>query len=294
LLNPFAMKTKLYLLLLFFTPLITNAQAPILVTPQWLNEHKNDPNLIILQVNFLQVEYEKEHIAGACFLWPSWLASNSPQSNYNAPDPKEAQELLRNLGVSNNSNVVIVHVKNEVPQSARMFLTLEHLGLRGQVSFLNGGLEAWKKEGLPVTKEIPTVTKGKFTVKSNALLVDKEYVQKTLQSNNVVVDARLQRYYDGDPTGYPRNGHIAGAKNIPYTELVNSSNKFKPADSLQVYFTPVIPDKKNEVVTYCFIGQTASVVYLAGRVLGYNMKLYDGSMQEWSYIESLPMEVTKK
>jgi thiosulfate/3-mercaptopyruvate sulfurtransferase len=175
-----------------------------------------------------------------------------------------------------------------------MFLTLEHLGLKGQVSFLNGGLESWKKAGYLVTKETPVVAKGKFTVRPTGLLVDKEYVLKTLQSNNVVVDARMQRFYDGEPVGYPRPGHIAGAKNIQFTDMVDETNVFKPNDQLQNYFTPVVPDKNNEVVTYCFIGQTASVVYLAGRMLGYNIKLYDGSMQEWSFNESLPMEVTKK
>jgi thiosulfate/3-mercaptopyruvate sulfurtransferase len=109
----------------------------------------------------------------------------------------------------------------------------------------------------------------------------------------VVVDARMQRFYDGEPTGNPRDGHIAGAKNIPYTEMVDQANFFKPADQLQNYFTTVA-DKNKELVTYCFIGQTASVVYMAGRILGYNMKLYDGSMQEWSRIESLPMEKTPK
>jgi thiosulfate/3-mercaptopyruvate sulfurtransferase len=56
----------------------------------------------------------------------------------------------------------------------------------------------------------------------------------------------------------------------------------------------VLPDKNKEVVTYCFIGQTASVIYLTGRSLGYNVKVYDGSMQEWSRIPELPMEKTKK
>lgn len=280
--------------LLLLVPLFVRAQQPILVNPQWLNEHKNDPNLVILQVNFLQAEYDKEHIAGARFLWPHWLAPNTPQANYNAPDPDEAQKLLRNLGISQSSNVVICHVRNEVSPSARMFLTLEHLGLRGQISFLNGGLEAWKKDGFPVTKETPVVKKGNFKVTQNGLLVDKEYVLKTLQSTNVVVDARMQRFYDGEATGNPRDGHITGAKNIPYTELVDASNMFKPVDQLQMYFTAVVPEKKTEVVTYCFIGQTASVVYLAGRVLGYDVKLYDNSLQEWSWLENLPMEVTKK
>lgn len=291
--TPLAMK-KILLLVLLIAPLLVNAQSPILVSPQWLNEHKNDPNLVILQVNFLQAEYEKEHIDGARFLWPNWLAPNTPQANYNAPDPVEAQKLLREFGISNSSQVVICHVKNEVSPSARMFLTLEHLGLRGQVSFLNGGLEAWKKEGLPVTKEIPVVKKGNFKVAQQGLLVDKDYALKTLKSTNVVVDARMQRYYDGEATGNPRDGHITGAKNIPYTEMVDASNVFKPVDQLEPYFTAVVPDKKTEVVAYCFIGQTASVVYLAGRVLGYDVKLYDNSLQEWSWLENLPMEVTRK
>ncbi len=288
------MKTKLYLFFLIVFPVVAYAEVPILVSPQWLNEHLKDPNLVILQVNFLQAEYEREHIAGARFLWPNWLAPNTPYANYNAPDPKEAQNLLRRFGISNTSHVVICHVKNEVSPSARMFLTLEHLGLRGQVSFLNGGLEAWKKEGLPLTKEIPVVAKGKFKVVLNGLLVNKEYVLKTLQSTNVVVDARMQRFYDGEATGNPRDGHITRAKNIPYTDLTDASSVFKPADQLQSYFTAVVPEKKDEVVLYCFIGQTASVVYIAGRLLGYEVKLYDHSLQEWSWLDNLPMEVTQK
>lgn len=291
------MKAKILLLFLLISSFV-RAQVPILVTPQWLNEHKNDPKLVILQVSFLQVAYEREHIAGARFLWPSWLAPNSPQSSYNAPDPKEAERVLQELGISNDSHVVVYHVINEVSPTARMFLTLEQLGLYGQVSYLNGGLEAWKKGGFSVTKDLPPpAVKGKYKVKSDkTLLVNKEYVLKTLESpSNVVVDARAKNIYDCEPTGYLRNGHIKGAKNIYFIEMVDqSTNMFKPADSLQTYFTPVIPNKKSEVVTYCFIGQTASVVYMAGRILGYDMKLYDGSMQEWSWLENLPMETTKQ
>lgn len=287
------MKAILLSLSLLLIGSFVHAQVPILVTPQWLNEHKSDPNLVIVQVSFLQPAYDREHIANARFLWPSWLAPNSPQTSYNAPDLKEAEKILQQLGISNNSHVVVCHMGADVAASARMFLTLEHLGLKGQVSFLNGGLDAWKKEGLPVTNEIPVVKTGNFKVKAKTLLVDKEYVQKALQTGTVV-DARPTRFYDGEPTGYLRNGHITGAKNIPYTELINATNKFKSADSLQTYFIPVVQNKKDEVVAYCFIGQTASVVYMAGRILGYDMKLYDGSMQEWSWLENLPMETTKK
>jgi thiosulfate/3-mercaptopyruvate sulfurtransferase len=290
------MMKRIFLLLMITTLIdVSNAQEkPILVTPLWLNEHLKDPGLVILQVNTVEMDYNKEHIAGARFLWTGSLAPNTPQGAFNAPDPKTAADIIQQLGISNDSHVVLCHVYNEVTPTARMFLTLEHFGMRGQVSFLNGGLEAWKKAGYPVTKEVPAARKGKFTVKQTGLLVDKDYVLKTLNgTTGAVVDARIKDIYDGAPSGYPRDGHITGALNIPFTEMIDENNMFKPSEQLTAYFNPVVPDKNKEIVTYCFIGQTASAVYLAGRILGYDMKLYDGSMQEWSRIESLPMEKKK-
>lgn len=269
-------------------------EKPILVTPSWLNEHLNDQNLVVIQVAFLEFDYAKEHIPGARYLWPGWLAPSSPKGSYNAPDPKFAAELLQEMGVSSNSHIVICHVFNEVSPAARMFLTLENLGLRGQVSFLNGGLDAWKKEGFKVTTEYPKPRKGNFSIKQGTLLVDKDYVLKTLNgSTGLVVDARVKDIYDGSPSGYPRDGHVTGAKNLPFTDMVDENNMFKPNEQLAAYFNPVVPDKSKEIVTYCFIGQTASVVYMAGRILGYDVKLYDGSMQEWTRYPELPMEKSK-
>lgn len=270
------------------------AQHPVLVTAQWLNEHKSDPNVVVLQVSFMKYEYDQSHIPGAQFLWPESLAPNSPYGSYNAPDVKQATNVVRGLGVNNDTHVIIYYVRNELPAAARMFLTLEHFGLKGKVSMLNGGMDAWKKEGYATNGEIPVVKKGNVKLTSGNLLVDKEYVLKTLKTENAkVIDARMQRFYDGEPTGNPRDGHIAGAGNIPYTDLTDATNMLKADAELEKYFSPVA-SKDKELVTYCFIGQTASVVYLAGRQLGYNVKLYDGSMQEWSRLENLPMETTKK
>lgn len=268
-------------------------EKPILVSAQWLKDHLKDPNLVLVHVSYSKYDYDAEHIPGARYLWPEWLAPNTPETNYNAPDAKAATDVLQRLGISDNAHVVLYNVRNEVSVTARMFLTLEHFGLKGKVSYLNGGLEAWKKEGNTVTKEVAAAKKGNFVAKPGNLLVDKNYVLSTIKSDKgLVVDARATRYYDGEPVGYPRDGHIAGAKNIVYTKLVDETNQFKPTDSLKHYFSPVTGAK--EVVTYCFIGQTASVVYMAGRILGYDMKLYDGSMQEWSRFDELPMEKTEK
>lgn len=269
-------------------------EKPILVEVDWLKNNLSDPKVIVLQVSFLKFDYDREHIEGARYLWPGWLGPDSPEGALNVPDPDKATEILRDLGVNTDSHIILCHIRNEVSSTARIFLTLEHLGFRGRVSFLNGGLDQWKKNGNPVTAQLPMVRKGNAKVKMGDLIVNKDYVLKTLQSTNgLVVDARATRFYDGEPTGNPRDGHIAGAKNIQFMDMVDANNLYKPLPDLQNYFTPVAA-KEKELVVYCFIGQTASVLYMAGRMLGYTMKLYDGSMQEWSRIETLPMEKTQK
>lgn len=290
------MKKIITFSLVLFAFCISKAQQPVLVSPHWLNENLKDPDLVILYTGFvIKDDYEKEHIEGSRFLWPEWLAYNTPEANMVAADAKTATKVLQNLGINKNSKVVICHRGGDVTIASRMFLSLEHYGLHGRVSFLNGGIEAWKKAGYPVTDKPTIFKKGNFVASDNGLFVNKDYVQNALQTQaSEVVDARLKRWYDGDPTGYPRDGHITGAKNIPFPDMIDSTNSIKPDAVLEKNFTSVVPDKQKEVVVYCFIGQTASVDYLVGRSLGYKMKLYDGSLQEWSRRPELPMEKTKK
>lgn len=287
---------KIVLLLSFcLARFLSQAQeASILVSPQWLHEHFSDPSLVILQVNYMKLDYDLEHIEGARYLWPGWLAPDSPEGAMNVPDLAKVNEVIGSLGISNGSHVILCHVRNEVSPTARMFLMLEYAGLKGKVSFLNGGVDAWKAAGYPVTQKVATFKTAEFKANVNPVIVDRFYVADRLEvPGTVIVDARMTQYYDGEPVGNPRNGHIKGAKNIPYPEMLDkATNVFKPNDQLQKYFDPVAT-KDKEVITYCFIGQTASVVYIAGRLLGYNMKLYDGSLQEWSRIKELPMEVTE-
>ena len=288
-------KNILVVVVLSILTFTTKAQH-VIVSPQWLNDNMSDPNLVIIQPSFLKLDYDNEHIKGARYLWPDWLTANSPEGTYNPPDPKVATKVLQDLGINKDSKVVLCHASGDVSITARMFITLENLGLRDRVSYLNGGLVAWKKAGFPVTKELPVVKKGNFVATVAApLLVDKNYVLQSLKTRSAeVVDARIKRFYDGDPSGNPRDGHITGALNLAYTDMIDSTNSIKPAEVLLKNFQAVLPDKNKEVITYCFIGQTASVIYLTGRSLGYNVKVYDGSMQEWSRLPELPMEKTKK
>ena len=290
------MKRIILTAIVFFIIAFAKAQQPVIISPQWLNENIKNPDLVILYTGFIvKADYDREHIEGSRFLWPEWLAFNTPEANMVSADAKTATRVLQDLGINKNSTIVICHKGADVTIGSRMFLALENFGLKGNVSFLNGGIEAWKKAGYPVTNKPSVYKKGNYVATLTGALVDKDYVQNALQTkSSEVVDARMKRWYDGDPTGNPRDGHITGAKNIPYPDMIDSTNSIKPFEVLEKNFTTIVPDKQKELVVYCFIGQTASVDYLIGRSLGYHMKLYDGSMQEWSRIPDLPMEKTKK
>ena len=149
------------LCLLVATPIFSQENS-ILVSAQWVKDHQSDPKVVLVQVNFLKLDYDAEHIAGARYLWPGSLAPDSPLGAMNLPDPKIAQQVVEDLGISNDSHVILYFVRNEVSPTTRMFLTFENLGMKGKVSLLDGGLEAWKKAGFTTTKDLPQVKKGKF------------------------------------------------------------------------------------------------------------------------------------
>jgi len=173
----------------------SKAQQPVIVTPQWLNDNLKDPGLVILYTGFvIKADYDREHIEGSRFLWSDWLAFDKPEGSMYAPDVKAATKILQDLGINKNSKIEVCHKGTDVTIAARMFMTLEHFGLKGRVSFLNGGIEAWKKAGYPVTNKPAVYKKGNFVATDNGLLVDKNYVQSSLSTNNSeIVDARLKR-----------------------------------------------------------------------------------------------------
>ena len=171
------MKRNILVVLVLFMITLTTKSQDVIVSPQWVNDNMSDPNLVIIQPSFLKLDYDNEHIKGARYLWPDWLTANSPEGTYNPPDPKMATKVLQELGINKNSKVVLCHAFGDVSITARMFLTFEYLGLKGQVHYLNGGLVAWKKAGFPVTKELPVVKKGNFVASvADPVLVDKNYI----------------------------------------------------------------------------------------------------------------------
>lgn len=266
-----------------------------IVSVEWLANHINDSDLVILHVAPLRLEYTREHIPSARFLWTGWLTHSTTEES-NVPMPvTDIKKTLESLGISNKSKIVLTFMNGLIASTCRVFLTLDYIGLGDQTYILSGGLDEWKAMGKTVTTEIPKYQKAKLKVKLNQdIFYDSNWVLQNLKTSNLVfVDARAPQIYEGK-IGTPRAGHIPGAKNLPLAKLYDDKTyKFLLDEKLIEEFKKIGVADGKKIITYCATGNAASMVYFLARELGFNVHLYDGSMDEWANRVELPMEKTE-
>ena len=275
------------------------AQTPklnesLIVTTDWLAKHLNDDSLVLLQVGEKE-EYTAAHIPRAQFIQLSDISTPRGQGlTLELPAVDQLKATFEKLGISDKSRIVIYFGKDWVTPTARVFMTLDYLGLGDRTSILDGGLPSWRAEGKPVTAEVTEPKKGSLTAHPNPkLVVDAAWVKDNLGNTNVrILDARAPQFYTGAEQGrMPRGGHIPHAKNIPFSSLVeDSNNKFKSPTALKDLFNAADVKPNSSVATYCHIGQQASLLYFVARYLGYDAHVYDGSFEDWSSRADLPVE----
>ena len=275
----------------------TSSAAPSLVTPAQLEPMLSDPALVLLHVGQKE-EYDAEHLPGARFLEVRSLAI-APQPGQlmlQVPPPADLEAKLEALGISDGSRIVIYMGKDWVSPATRAVFTLDYAGLGAKTMLLDGGMPAWKAAGRRVTNEVPPAPPpGTLTFHARPESVaDLAWVQSHAgKPGSLVVDARDAKFYTGesDNSGrIPRPGHVAGAVSLPFGSFVREDNTFKSRAELEALFKDAGATSGTTVATYCHIGQQATVPYFVARMLGYDVKLYDGSYEEWAKTEGAPVK----
>lgn len=264
-----------------------------IVTTSWVHERLKDPRLVLFQVGDRK-EYDSLHLPGAQHLPVRDFAKPYVEGSLvlELPEPSALDSTLEARGVTDSSIIVIYPGKDWFSPSARIYLTLEWFGLGGRAYLMDGGMQAWAGEGKPLTAETLKVAPGSVTPRvRDDVVVTKDWLRARLDDPKVsILDARTANFYTGQDTGNAsRPGHIPGAKNLPFDSLVDSTGRYKKPDEVKVLFAAGGMADGKTAVSYCHVGQQASLVWLMARFAGYDARMYDGSFQEWTRDPDAPV-----
>jgi thiosulfate/3-mercaptopyruvate sulfurtransferase len=272
-----------------------DAAAPrddLLVTPAWLASHQADKDLVILHVG-TDAGYQAGHIPGARLVKDN-LSVNTPEGlTMEVPAADMLRQKMEALGISDNSRIVVYNEGSEFQRGTRVMFSLDAAGFGDRSMLLDGGLADWKKEGHALATDAAQIAPGHLSpLKMRPIVVDANFVQSHMKAPDYdLIDAREAMFYGGLVAKLDGDGHIPGAKSLPYTNVMNSDGKLKSSDELRQMFTHAGYKPGDHVIAYCQVGGQSSAVMFAGRTLGLDMQLYDGSFQDWSK-RHLPIETS--
>jgi thiosulfate/3-mercaptopyruvate sulfurtransferase len=260
------------------------ARAPVLVSTDWLVRRLTDTTLVIVHTGPTRADYDAGHVPGARFLaWGSFTTRRGDASIDSA---------LEAIGMTNQSRIIVTG--GPLVNTARLYFTLEFFGLGARTSLLDGGIDAWREEGRPISTVERVAKRGNVTLAiTPRVLVDAQWLVQntsTPTSRVAVVDARTTEYYFGTAAGNnPRAGRLPMAGSLPHTWTTGSLTRFRDRMTLDKLFRKAGVTKGDTVITYCHVGMQASVVFVAARLLGYEAAVYDGSFEDWSRRSDLPV-----
>jgi thiosulfate/3-mercaptopyruvate sulfurtransferase len=267
------------------------------VSAQWLKENLADPDLVISdssqQANQSKVlaQHQDIQIVGARFfdIKNDFSDTSNPLPN-SLPTPESFASAARNLGINATSKIV-VYDSLGIYSSPRVWWLFKIMGHKN-VWVLDGGLPAWHDKKYPMEKSRITAHKiGNFVAKFdvNAVKSTNEVLDNIDSKLAVLIDARSKDRFLGltaEPRAGLRSGHIPGAINIPYTEVVQNGH-FLSREKL----VTLLPKFNQPLIFSCGSGVTACIVLLAYELVKEaNLKaVYDGSWTAWGLDEKLPI-----
>jgi thiosulfate/3-mercaptopyruvate sulfurtransferase len=263
------------------------------VSPNWVTENLKDPNLRILDVRNFPLDYIEGHLPNAVNIADT--AFRGPQEGLPVQywNNQKIGEIFAKSGVTNNSRVLVYSDGRDVLGATMVAYLLERSGLKN-IAVLDGGYAGYKavKE---VTKEYPKYSVSKFTVRDNpSVRVSLNDVRRLINKPGVTfIDPRPEKLFRGEENLWVRNGHIPGARNIPWVTFTDPQNphQLKPLAEIN----KILADKKinstDDIIISCSTGREATLQYVVLKhLLNYpKVRIYEGSWTEYSVQKDLPV-----
>ena len=273
-----------------------------LVSTEWLAAHLKDPELRVLDASWYlptadrdpKAEFAAEHIPGARFFDIDEISDLRSDLPHMAPPVEKFMSRMRAMGVGDGHQVVVYDGAG-LFSAARVWWLFRLFGIKN-VAVLDGGLPKWKAEGHPVTDEEPVIRDRHMitSVQKNLIKDVTEVARAAKLRDHEIIDARAANRFSGEaaePRPGLRSGHIPGAKNVPFGNVLNEDGTMKDADALRQTFEAAGVNLDKPAITSCGSGVTAAVLCLALERMGKtDYSLYDGSWSEWGMYADLPIE----
>jgi thiosulfate/3-mercaptopyruvate sulfurtransferase len=261
------------------------------VTVEWLAAHLSAPDILVVDASWhlptagrnAQKEFEAAHIPGAVFFDIDDISDKTSSLPHMLPQTVAFSSAMRKLGLGDGMRVV-VYDSYGLFSAARVWWTLRAFGVR-DVYVLEGGLPAWQAAGHEVEDGPARPRQRHFTARfDHGAVADIDDVKRALSGAAQVVDARSAARFRGDeaePRPGLKSGHMPGAKNVPWGDLVENG-KLKDVSQLRSIFAAAGVDLSKPIVTTCGSGVSAAILSLAlESAANKSAAIYDGSWSEW-------------
>lgn len=267
------------------------ARPELLAEPEWLWEHRDDPNVCVIDCATLEA-YRRAHIPGAVGLPVHFYIKDPADETFVMP-PDQFAKLMARLGVSDGTTVVAYDDNNSLV-AARLWWVLNYYG-HTDVKVLNGGWHRWLTEGRPVTFHQTHPKPGSFTPRVNERLICMvDDLKAAVGKPDVqIMDMRTDGEWLGtNDRGNKRVGHVPGARHLEWLNYITNDDRrvFKSADELRRLISEAGITPDHEVITYCQGGIRAAHGAFVLTLLGFDrVRNYDGSMREWANRDDTPL-----
>lgn len=240
-----------------------------------------------------RAEFQEEHIPGSQFFDLEEIRDKTSEYEFMLPSAVEFEEYVGGLGIKNDTHVVLYESEpSGFYSSPRAWYIFRVFGHK-PISILNGGLNRWKAEDQPVTKDVPSAKKQLYKATYNPdIVISCDDIVDNIQSKKwQVLDARSVGRFTGaenEPTGIP-GGHIPGTINLPFKKFMTTDGGrgfqvLKPVEEIKEIFRQCNVDLAKPMVITCGTGMTACTTVLAALTCGVeNVPVYDGSWMEYYF-----------
>ena len=274
------------------------AHPEVLVSTEWVDEHKSDSDLRIVEVDVDTTAYEQGHVPGA-IAW-NWTTELCDTVRRDILSKDQFETLMADSGISNDTPVVLYGDNNN--WFAAWALWQMKIYGHKDVRIMNGGRKKWLEEGRDLSTESASVGRGSYSASGPDLSLRAflpEAMKASESGSHAFVDVRSPDEFTGKilaPPGLPetcqRGGHIPGAASIPWAQACKEDGTFKDYDALKDLYASKGVEGDKPIIAYCRIGERSSHSWFVLKyLLGYDdVKNYDGSWTEWGNLVGAPVE----